>query len=313
LADLLFDEAGVALCLVAPDGSVIRANAEWLRSTGLTLDEILGEDVIELFPETREMTLGLHARARAPTGRGAFARGAHRRPRYLVGGSISPVPMEGRTGLLIAAREMARSGRAANTLREVQAVLDNLEATFASIAEGVMVYSPDGRCLRINAAAEDIMGVPRARLLAAESVEARVALLRMQTPEEPRSRLRDAGVEGAPRQSSRNVEMMLHKQTGEAIWLSSSGAPIRGPTVRFTAPWSPSRTSPIEAGRTGCATQTSSFRDAGRRKDEFLGMLSHERNRSRRSGTRSTSSATPSQVALRPTELTTSSSGRRNT
>ncbi len=33
LTDLLFEERGVGRCLVAPDGTVLRANGEWLRST----------------------------------------------------------------------------------------------------------------------------------------------------------------------------------------------------------------------------------------------------------------------------------------
>ena len=65
LTDLLFEEAGVGRCLVAPDGTVVRANAEWLRSTGYTAGQVLGKDIIDLFPETRETALAMHARARA--------------------------------------------------------------------------------------------------------------------------------------------------------------------------------------------------------------------------------------------------------
>ncbi len=65
LLNLLFDDPIVGRCLVAPDGSVLRANAEWLRATGFRLDDVLGEDVVELFPESRDMSLALHARVRA--------------------------------------------------------------------------------------------------------------------------------------------------------------------------------------------------------------------------------------------------------
>src|SRR5512141_300923 len=65
LMDVLFEQAGVGLCLVGSDGIVVRANAEWLRSTGYTADEAIGADIIELFPETRDMALAMHARARA--------------------------------------------------------------------------------------------------------------------------------------------------------------------------------------------------------------------------------------------------------
>jgi PAS domain-containing protein len=65
LLDLLFEDARVGRCLLAPDGSILRANSEWLRSTGFTR-EVVGEDLVALFPEVRDMTLALHARARFP-------------------------------------------------------------------------------------------------------------------------------------------------------------------------------------------------------------------------------------------------------
>ena len=106
LTDLLFDRAEVGLCLVAPDGTIRRANAEWLRSTGFSLDDVLGVDIVALFPETRDMALAMHARARA---------GHHvvvpRHAQRIDGretwweGSIAPVPMENGTGLFITARQ----------------------------------------------------------------------------------------------------------------------------------------------------------------------------------------------------------------
>jgi PAS domain S-box-containing protein len=45
LTDLLFDRVAEGLCLVAPDGTVVRANAEWLRSTGLTEEQVVGENI----------------------------------------------------------------------------------------------------------------------------------------------------------------------------------------------------------------------------------------------------------------------------
>jgi PAS domain S-box-containing protein len=102
---VLFEDALVGRCLVAPDGTILRANSEWLRSTGFPRD-VVGEDIVALFPEVRDMALAMHARARA---------GHHvdvpRHAQTVNGretwseGSIDPVPMDGGTGLLITARE----------------------------------------------------------------------------------------------------------------------------------------------------------------------------------------------------------------
>jgi len=64
LLDMLFDEPGPARCLVAHDGKVLRANGEWLRSTGLKPGDLIGAEWTTLFPEAREAMLA--AKARAP-------------------------------------------------------------------------------------------------------------------------------------------------------------------------------------------------------------------------------------------------------
>jgi hypothetical protein len=53
LADLSFDEVGVGRWLVAPGGSGVRANEERLRSSDYTAEQVVGEDFIEVCPETR--------------------------------------------------------------------------------------------------------------------------------------------------------------------------------------------------------------------------------------------------------------------
>ena len=107
LADLLFEEAGVGRCLVAPDGCVLRANAEWLRSASYGAEQVIGKNIIELFPETRDTVLAMHARAR--TGRRVEI---PRHPHRIQGvhtwweGNIDPVLLDGGTGLLITVRQV---------------------------------------------------------------------------------------------------------------------------------------------------------------------------------------------------------------
>lgn len=106
LIDVLFDPAGVGLCLVGPDGKILRANTEWLRSSGLSADEVVGRELQSLLPGTREAALALHASARA-----GHRVEVPRHTRKVNGretwweGSIEPISMPGGTGLLITARE----------------------------------------------------------------------------------------------------------------------------------------------------------------------------------------------------------------
>lgn len=172
LTDLLFAEPGVARCLVAPDGSVLRANAEWLRSTGLALDDVLGADIISLFPDTRDMALALHARVRA---------GHHvevpRHAQTVNGreswweGSIDPVPMDGGTGLLVSAREVTtRRGEATAGVRadvtepkrseeDLAHEKEKYRSLFDHSLDAVYLTTADGTILEANAAACRLHGM----------------------------------------------------------------------------------------------------------------------------------------------------------
>lgn len=155
VTDLPFANPGVGLCLVAPDGTVLRANEEWLRSTGFAAGEAVGEDIVALFPETRDMALAMHDRARA-----GHRVEVPRHAQFVNGreiwweGSIEPVPMAGGTGLLITARESsARRGVVPAThLERAEEALRDSEKRFRALVTATfdLVYrmSPDWKEIR---------------------------------------------------------------------------------------------------------------------------------------------------------------------
>jgi PAS domain S-box-containing protein len=174
LADLLFEEPGVGRCLVAPDGKVLRVNGEWLRSTGYSLEDVLGADVLDLFPQTRDMASAMHARARA----------GHRvtvppHAQQVNGqttwweGSVAPIPMEGGTGLLITAREVGPPGarrdaaehdRAWDALAAATKAADDerrrLVTVLDALPTGVALADEVGQVLLFNEALIRIWGGP---------------------------------------------------------------------------------------------------------------------------------------------------------
>jgi PAS domain S-box-containing protein len=164
LLDLLFDDDLVGRCLVAPDGSVLRANAEWLRSTGFTLDEVLGADLVSLFPQTRDMALALHARARA-----GFAVQVPRHLQRLHGaetwweGRIAPVPMEGGVGLLVTARDVTAEVSPADEAQRAET--ERLRRMLGSITDGLLVLDRTWRYTFVSERAAQIIGARREDLL----------------------------------------------------------------------------------------------------------------------------------------------------
>jgi PAS domain S-box-containing protein len=245
LLDLLFDEPSVGRCLVAPDGSVLRANSEWLRSTGFSLDDVLGASIVDLFPETRDMAVAMHTRVRAGhevevplhaqciNGREAWWRGR-----------IEPVPMEGGIGLLITAREVTREMAVpADTVPRPQPELagpragpDDAEAAYqaerlAKLAETVpgVICSyrlrPDGVASMPFAtrAVEDLYGFPQEVL--ARDMGPVFALVH---PEDIQ-RVNDALAEAARTCSRWHDEFRYLHPTKGLRWIEGWSAPVTEP------------------------------------------------------------------------------------
>ena len=218
LTDLLFEDPGVGRCLVAPDGSVLRANSEWLRSTGFTLDDVLGADIIDLFPETRDMALAMHDRARA-----GHRVGVSRHAQRVQGretwwdGMIAPVPMEHGTGLLITAREITeRMVHDIGVVRPVDAALPNDSADLHLLMGSVKDYAlfmldTEGRVTSWNSGAERIKGY-RAEEIVGQHFS------RFYTPEDVAARKPDAELKAAGTTGRFEDEGWRVRKDGSRFW-----------------------------------------------------------------------------------------------
>ena len=113
-------------------------------------------------------------------------------------------------------------------LEEIQRRAAELDATISSIADGVAVYGPTGEIVRMNAAAEEILGVsPEQRKL---PLAERLALLRVETPQGTPFPPEETPAWRALRgETALGVVMAIHHADGSTVWISASGAPIRTP------------------------------------------------------------------------------------
>ncbi|HEY6005254.1 MAG TPA: ATP-binding protein [Anaeromyxobacter sp.] len=272
LTDLLFEEPGVGRCLVAPDGSILRVNGEWLRSTGFRLDDVLGADIVGLFPDTRDMALAMHARARA----------GHRVevPRHALRvqgretwweGSIAPVPMEGGTGLLVTVREVAGDGRpgaqeqdAADWKRDEMALRAS-EERFRLLTEAmpqiVCVLGPDGAPEYVNTSWAAFSGLDLA-------ATRRVGWEGVVHPDDL-AVVRECRRRALKLRKPQDVEVRYRAADGTHRWFLSRLAPVvaDGRVVRLVG-----AAMDIDDRK----RMEAALRDEDRRKTEFLGVLSHE-------------------------------------
>ncbi len=284
LIELLFEEADAGLCLVAPDGTVVRANAGWLRSTGFRAEQVIGAPILDLFPDARDMVLAMHARAR--TGHRVevprHAQVANGRETWWEG-SISPVTMEGGTGLLVKAREVnpgadeqpaahrASSGEVTDRKRQ-QAALRASEERFRLLADAmpqiVCVLAPDGDVEYVNGTWTAFSGLD-------SDSTARAGWDHIVHPEDV-SAARECRRAALKRLEPQDVELRYRAADGTYRWFLSRLVPmVEGRRVaRFigAAMDIDARKRAEQALREANAKLV----EADRRKDEFLGMLSHE-------------------------------------
>jgi PAS domain S-box-containing protein len=174
LTDLLFEGARRGLCLVAPDGSVLRANSAWLRITGLSLERVLGAKIIELLPDSRDRWRALLARARAGEHVEISPHGSQNEGRETPWeGSIDPIGMDGGVGLLFTLREAAPRAVTSRTQPETpsrpsetlglgdassEARLREINALFnAAIDASPVVVFAQGRDLRYTWIANSVL------------------------------------------------------------------------------------------------------------------------------------------------------------
>jgi PAS domain S-box-containing protein len=105
-----------------------------------------------------------------------------------------------------------------------------LEALLASLSQGVVVLGTAGQVLRMNRAAEQILGIDQTGLQAIAAPQARAALLRLARPDGSPFPLEETPTWLALRGGSRHdVEMELLRPRGEPVRILAGAAPIRDP------------------------------------------------------------------------------------
>ena len=151
--------------------------------------------------------------------------------------NAAPLREDGRiTGAVAVGRDVTQERHAeaerGRLLAEVQQRAAELEATIASVASGLIIYDRAGDIVRMNPAADAILGyAPQERR---RPIAERLARLRIETPDgrpvpveetPPRKALRGETVQSAL--------LVIHPPAGEATWVSASAAPIRTPDGRL--------------------------------------------------------------------------------
>lgn len=227
---LLATHARDIVLLLTPEGQVLEANLAALHSYGYTRAELLALNIRDLrAPETTGELAAQLAQAKAG---GVLFETVHRRKdgtTFPVEVSSQGADVGGRRVLVSIIRDISERKRAEAERAALLAALQRhdaqLRATFASVADGMVIYDTAGNITTMNEAAAALLGLTSQQ--AALPLAERSALLGVKTaagkpvaPEEtPAARaLRGETVRG---------QVLVVHTPSRPVWLSISAAPVR--------------------------------------------------------------------------------------
>jgi PAS domain S-box-containing protein len=180
VAEAVFAQVDVGLCLVDPAGRVLRASRRWLESVGLPEDAVLGQALWELFPATPPDLRELHERAR---GGEVVDVPEHVQPLHgrdvWYRGRLVPVGFPAGTGVLISAWDVTPAKRIELQLRSEHEIL---RRHVVSTPLALVEWNGQHRVTACSARAEELFG-----FAAAEVVGRRIDELPWVAPEDART------------------------------------------------------------------------------------------------------------------------------
>jgi len=113
-------------------------------------------------------------------------------------------------------------------LTEVEHRIAELDATIDSMADGLVLFDPAGKILRVNPALGKIIGYLPGKM--SRSLAEQIALVQPETPDGNHLPLEQQPITRALRgERVFNVIMALHPPAHDTVWISSSAAPILTP------------------------------------------------------------------------------------
>ncbi len=148
-------------------------------------------------------------------------------------------------------------------LAEVQRRAAELDTTITAIADGVTISDLEGRIVRMNPAAQRILGYTPQE--AGLPLEERIKLVRLETPErKPFPVNRIPSERALSGKTTHGVIMVIHRvRTGEIIWVTNSSAPIRTPDGKIL-------------GAVTVFTDITPIHELQEQREDFIHMVSHD-------------------------------------
>ncbi len=209
-------------------GEIIWVNPAFTRLTGYALEEVVGRNPRVLKSGAHDPAFYARMWATILDGRSWHGQMINVRKdgaRYTEEMTIAPVRADGgEITHFVAIKEDISARKRAEDERERS--LAELDATISSIADGLILYSPSGRVMRMNAAARRMFCHTEAECW--ETIQARWMARRVRTPDGQPFPLDEIPALLAERGETVVGRVLVFTQAdGTELWLSVSAGPVR--------------------------------------------------------------------------------------
>ena len=241
------------------DGCILEANPAATLAYGYTREELLNLTIHNLrAPETRTLIASQMAEADV---RGVLFESVHQRrdgSTFPVEVSCRGVTVDGTHTLISVVRDITKRKRAEEALRESD---ERLQAAFAASPDPININRlRDGAYVTVNRRFEQLSLWPREEVLGKSAVDLNI-WVDWEERERVMALLRSTG-------RVENAEVAFRRRDGTVITASMSAQMFEANGERFLLA--------ITRDISDLKRAELALREADRRKDEFLGMLSHE-------------------------------------
>lgn len=136
-----------------------------------------------------------------------------------------------------------------------------LEATITAMPDAVMIYDPTGKIMRMNPAAEKMLGYTEEERK--KPLEERAAKFRVTTPDGAPFPFIETMGRVFRGETMQNIQAVLHRPDGTRIWMSNSAAPIRTADGRLV-------------GAVGISVDMTALHNLQEERDMYIHTISHD-------------------------------------
>jgi len=259
-----FSEATTEGIIIHEGGRIVEVNQAMVDHFGYSREELLGMSVLDITAPESRLVIAKRMQAGDPGPYEAVS--LHKDGTSTIGEiRARNIVYQGRPVRVVAIRDITDrkriEERLAHSLHSTEQWAAELDTTIAAIADGVVIFDPQGEMMRMNAAARELLAFPPD--IEELPLSERVKYLHMENTDGVVLSLEESPPFRALHGETIRGQILAFRQNARVIWVSTSAAPI------CTADGS-------LIGAVATFADITSLRELQQRQEDLLHIVSHD-------------------------------------